>query len=146
MLSLLYLQGDPVSWVPLTWSLGPSGRRRARSLRSVAKPASVGTHTGEQNCSQNEILCRCVQRIIRSWFGVIQWELFILFMEFSRQEYRSGLPLQGTTFCEIGKPGVLQSMGLQRVRHNLVTEQQMGSCHMQVCKAVSPALRSRRKL
>ena len=30
---------------------------------------------------------------------------------------------QGSLVCT-GKPGVLQSMGSQRVRHNLVTEQQ----------------------
>ena len=29
-----------------------------------------------------------------------------------------------------GKPGVLQSMGLQRVGHNLVTEQQQGQTHL----------------
>ena len=82
--SLLYLQGDPVNWVPLTLSLGLSGRRRPWPLRSVAKPASVGVqtveqpgagpHTGEQDCSQHAILCRCVQRIIHLWFWVTQWE------------------------------------------------------------------------
>ena len=29
---------------------------------------------------------------------------------------------------ETGKPGVLQSIGLQRVRHNLATEQQQSPC------------------
>ena len=36
-----------------------------------------------------------------------------------------------------GKPGVLQSMGLQRVRHNLMTEQTEGkACQMQMNLAV----------
>ena len=35
--------------------------------------------------------------------------------EFEQTQYSEG---------QIGKPGVLQSMGLQRIRHNLATEQQ----------------------
>ena len=57
-----------------------------------------------------------------------------LSMGFSRQEYWSGLPLPSPQWTWVwpnsrrewrtGKPGVLQSLGSQRVGHYLVTEQQ----------------------
>ena len=46
---------------------------------------------------------------------------------FSRQEYWSGVPLPYSgSWWWTQKPGVLQSMGLQRVGHDWATEQQTG--------------------
>ena len=39
-----------------------------------------------------------------------------------------------------GKPGVLQSMGLQRVRHDLATEQQQSLQMHSLCKIITQFL------
>ena len=53
--------------------------------------------------------------------NAIAYFFLIQFMLFSQQEYWSGFVFQGGL-------GVLQSMGSQRVTHDLVTEQQQQLC------------------